>query len=778
MPPQTKEVNVDVDVDGDRNRDVAIVADGVSVEVPLPLPRPTTIPEAHEQHQEEEEVEPDDTNPLGYAPAAPDTSRDDAAPEPPLFSLFTGMKHDLRARQPYYNCRTSCFGDAATTNKDEPSKPQGYAYDDYQIRGDWSIPKHFFTVFNATIFAFVIQLIPALIFAELMDRQTDGNLATAETLLSSAIIGIMYAIGSGQPLVIMGITGPVSLLLGTSYGLAAQFNADYFPFFFWICFWAGLMHIVTAVVGLVSLVWKVTPFTTQIFELFIAITFIYSALRDLITPIHFSNSPTMEYYDQDGMRQDLAVTPALRAAGYASFLIGLVTCAVAWSLHFAETWLFFNKPVRTFFTSYNTVIAVVLATALSYIPGIDQGGAIERVNVVAPWDWQPTSDRNWIVNPLEGIGLEGIFGALIPGFMFFLLFIIDHNCASIVTQAPKFELKKPAAYHWDFFILGLTFFPCALLGLPPGNGLIPQAPLHARALCTRKHETDAYGVTREVVIYCEEQRWSGLGQALLMLVALSAFTVIAWIPSGCLFGLLLYLGMGALHGNEIWERLLLCFVPASKRPKIPIVRYVPWKTVQYWTLIQGICAVSIWAVGEFASVGYIYPALLTALVPLRSYLLERVFPAKNIQHLDPQEESNEEFHDEQIMIHHAFASGGGVDEEEMAFPTRAEFRGQGIKRALMNTKRRHSIGPGQTGHHDDILAIEVAKACIDLNLDDATKESMVVQRSNAANNKNKTKHKSNIVIIPVPLTESSRMKASKSITDLMELNNLGASKRL
>ena len=334
MPPQTKEVHaVDDDV---RNRGVAIVADGVSVEVPFP-----------EKEQEQ------DINKLGYEPAAPDSLGDTSAEEAPepLFSFLTGMKHDLRARQPYYNCRTSCF-DAAdatntTTKKDEPSNtPQGYAYDDYQIRGDWSVPKHFFTVFNATIFAFVIQLIPALIFAELMDRQTDGNLATAETLLSSAIIGIMYAIGSGQPLVIMGITGPVSLLLGTSYGLAAQFNADYFPFFFWICFWAGLMHIVTAVVGLVSLVWKVTPFTTQIFELFIAITFIYSALRDLITPIHFSNSPTMEYYDQDGMRQDLAVTPAIRAAGYASFLIGLVTCAVAWSLHFAETWLFFNKPVR------------------------------------------------------------------------------------------------------------------------------------------------------------------------------------------------------------------------------------------------------------------------------------------------------------------------------------------------------------------------------------------------------------------------------------------------
>jgi len=33
---------------------------------------------------------------------------------------------------------------------------------------DWGRPKNIFTVVNATFFAFVIQLIPALIFAELM----------------------------------------------------------------------------------------------------------------------------------------------------------------------------------------------------------------------------------------------------------------------------------------------------------------------------------------------------------------------------------------------------------------------------------------------------------------------------------------------------------------------------------------------------------------------------------------------------------------------------------
>lgn len=117
-----------------------------------------------------------------------DSSTDAASDESePLIQFMTGIKQDLNARLPLY-------------------------------LDDWSRPRSIVTVVNATLYAFVIQLIPALIFAELMNRETEGNLATAEVLLSSAIIGIIYAIFAGQPLTIMGITGPVALLLGTSYG--------------------------------------------------------------------------------------------------------------------------------------------------------------------------------------------------------------------------------------------------------------------------------------------------------------------------------------------------------------------------------------------------------------------------------------------------------------------------------------------------------------------------------------------------------------------------------
>ena len=605
---------------------------------------------------------------------------DDDDDDEPLFQFLTGMKEDLAVRLPLY-------------------------------QDDWSRPRSIYTVVNASVFAFVIQLIPALIFAELMNDTTKGNLATAETIMSSAIIGIIYAIFAGQPLVIMGITGPVAILLGTSYSLTEKFDADYFPFFFWICIWAGLMHMLSAMVGLVSLVWKVTPFTSQIFELFIAITFIYASIRDLIEPI---------YLGQPGNFPD-------RSAQYATLMIGLVTFYIAWTLHFAEQWISFTRQIRVFLSSYNTLIAVVVATALSYLPGVDQKengvGGLDRVSVrVTPWDWQPTIDRPWVTNPFEGIDAAGILAAAVPGFMFFLLFIIDHNVSSILTQSPKFNLQKPPAYHWDFFVLGITFIPCAILGLPPGNGLIPQAPLHARALCTREFRNDQHGVKREFVTHVEEQRWSGLAQACLMFVALAAFTVLSWIPRGCLFGLFFYLGVGALHGNEIWERVNLCLMMAKKRPKIPVVQYCNWSTVMIWTAIQAACAFAVFGVAQFASVGYIYPALLTALVPFRSYILDRMFDDKDLVHLDPYGETEDDYHEEQKIIHH-HPDNDDYNEADLDFISRAEFRGQGIKMAM---RRRHTIG------HDRDDSLEATRASMhDLLADEQiSQHSRSSQRGN------------------------------------------------
>ncbi|VEU40986.1 unnamed protein product [Pseudo-nitzschia multistriata] len=602
----------------------------------------TSTPRRPSPKQKQKNTIDDNTRPESFDPRFSDLpSAVGAAREGgPHFSLLTGMRKDLRARIPLY-------------------------------LGDWKRPDSFFKVLNATVFAFVVQLIPALIFAELLDKTTEGSLSVTETLLSAGIIGIIYAVLSGQPLVLVGITGPVAILLGNSYRLADQFQSEYWPFFWWLCIWTSILHLVTAMIGLVDVVWTITPFTTQIFEFFIASTFIFESIRDLFEPLQLSQSTSSLLFDapddktsnDDTMQGQLLMGSNInysssmqRSAAYAGLVIGIGTFYLCWVLHFADTWLSFNNSFRTFLSSYNMAISLVIMTGLSYVPGIDQSvayvqsdgrmetlGGIERVHVAVPWDWQPTVDRSWVVNPLVGISTEGIFGALFPAVMLYLLFFIDHNISSILTQSPKYNLTKPPAYHWDFFILGLTILPCGILGLPPGSGLIPQAPLHTRALCTRKYET-LHGRQHEIFVDCEEQRWSALFQAVLMFAALGSMRVISWIPVGCLFGIFLYLGVGAMHGNEIWERITLIVVGRESRPQIPVVKHVKqWKTVVAYTTIQVALAAVTFSIAQFVSWGYVFPALIAGFVPIRSFLIVRLFDETDLKYLDPIHETDDDY---------------------------------------------------------------------------------------------------------------------------------------
>jgi hypothetical protein len=89
-----------------------------------------------------------------------------------------------------------------------------------------------------------------------------------------------------------------------------------------------------------------------------------------------------------------------------------------------------------------------------------------------------------------------------------------------------------------------------------------------------------------------------------MLAALAAFCLISWIPWGAQFvGLLLYLGMGALQGNKIWERVYFCFMVAKKRPQVQIVHEVKLRMVQIFTFIQLVCTLCIFSIANFAKAG-------------------------------------------------------------------------------------------------------------------------------------------------------------------------------
>ncbi len=55
-----------------------------------------------------------------------------------------------------------------------------------------------------------------------------------------------------------------------------------------------------------------------------------------------------------------------------------------------------------------------------------------------------------------------------------------------MAQARNYPVRKPAGFHWDFFLLGITTLVSGFLGLPAPNGLVPQAPVHTETLSVYK----------------------------------------------------------------------------------------------------------------------------------------------------------------------------------------------------------------------------------------------------------------------------------------------------
>eukprot|EP01024_Parvocaulis_polyphysoides_P025948 TRINITY_DN2361_c0_g1_i1.p1 TRINITY_DN2361_c0_g1~~TRINITY_DN2361_c0_g1_i1.p1 ORF type:complete len:435 (+),score=39.64 TRINITY_DN2361_c0_g1_i1:71-1375(+) len=75
---------------------------------------------------------------------------------------------------------------------------------------------------------------------------------------------------------------------------------------------------------------------------------------------------------------------------------------------------------------------------------------------------------------------------MIPAVIITLLFYFDHNVSSQLAQQKEFNLVKPSRYNWDFFLLGVMTLICGLIGVPPVNGVLPQAPMHTKSLATLK----------------------------------------------------------------------------------------------------------------------------------------------------------------------------------------------------------------------------------------------------------------------------------------------------
>lgn len=400
----------------------------------------------------------------------------------------------------------------------------------------------------STVYIFFTNLLPALAFAQDMFDHTNNSYGVNEVLLASAMGGIVFGLFAGSPLCIVGVTGPISIFNYTVYEIVVPKNIPYFPFMCWICLWSMLFHFILAFTNSVNFMRYVTKFSCDVFGFFINIVYIQKGIQSLTH--QFSLTDT--------------------AGAFASIMLALIMAIFGISAQmFGTKSHYLSHNIRSFIRDYSTPLCVIFFTGFIHFGGRLDDVKFPRLPITKSFHPTDTINRgpNWLIHFWEDITVGQVFLAIPFAILLTILFYYDHNISSLMCQSSEFPLKKPASFHYDFFLLGVTTGIAGLIGIPAPNGLIPQAPLHTYSLCIYEYDykTGINKITKVV-----EQRLSNTFQGLITLVMMTRpfLVVLGLIPQGVLAGLFWIMAITTIDGTDVVRRLRFIFTDDLWKTKL------------------------------------------------------------------------------------------------------------------------------------------------------------------------------------------------------------------
>lgn len=388
----------------------------------------------------------------------------------------------------------------------------------------------------------------------------------------------------------------------------------------WSLIHAGWMHVLLAMLNAHDWTMQyVTTFSADIFSLLNSIIYFHKAIQEL-------------------ERNRASVS-------FASFLYSIIgavgTFLLAVTLSTANSWKpLFHRYIRLFLTEYAAAISIILFIGM---PNIGELTTLDKETLPVSTSFRPTSpDRSIFFVRFWELSVEWIFLSMIPGAIITILFFFDHEISSIICTLPKYGTKKPGGFAWDIVLLGVTTAVCGILGIPPANGLLPQAPLHSESLVhtvsEESMEYDESAQENKVVIKevdrVYEQRWSPFLQAggICLFLSPPLQHVLGLTPTSVLAGLFLFMGEQSLAVNPILWRTFYLLTPASELPPLPKTLHNYW-AIHAYTITQIVATVIIFIV-TLTVAAPAFPVIIIALVPVRLLLMNRIWGRETLRFVD------------------------------------------------------------------------------------------------------------------------------------------------
>ncbi|XP_035824346.1 anion exchange protein 2 isoform X3 [Aplysia californica] len=567
--------------------------------------------------------------------------------------LFGGVINDVRRRYPHY---VSDIKDAA--NKQ-------------------SIAALFFIFFTC--------LSPCIAFGGLLSEKTHSLMGVSETMIATSVFGMMFSLLCGQPLLILGATGPVLVFEESLYKFCVSNGLEFLPVRFWVGFWVFLITTLAVALEGSFLVRYVTRFTEEIFAILISLIFIYEVVKKLMQI--FATHPLKEDYcdigNLTGLGSDNDTHPysvgngsdwLAHLAGNSSdwlaedttangtsvfghlsdhsaeheaeiknqpntalmsLILTLGTFLIAYFLRVFRNSKFFGRSVRRALGDFGVLIALLSMTLLGLLMNETY---VQKLDITDPLT--PTSSsRPWFINP-TGIHSSTpvwiAFAAILPGFLIFILLFMETQITEMILNKKERKLQKGSGYHVDQLLLGFLTFVGGLFGLPWMCAATVRTVAHVSAL-SEYSRTHAPG-EKPQLLGVKEQRVTNFAVHLLIGLSAGLGPVLRAIPVPALFGVFLYLGVSAMSGVQMFERIKLLLMPVKYHPSVSYVRKVRTMAMHKFTLIQLGCLVFLLII-KSTQAALAFPFMLILLVPLRMKAVVRFFSKEELEELDKEEEA-------------------------------------------------------------------------------------------------------------------------------------------
>ncbi|XP_076602324.1 anion exchange protein 3 isoform X1 [Chaetodon auriga] len=535
---------------------------------------------------------------------------------------FGGLIHDIRRRYPHY---VSDLKDAL----------------DMQC-------------IAAVIFIYFAALSPTITFGGLLGEKTEGMMGVTELIVSTATLGVIFSLLAGQPLLIIGFSGPLLVFEEAYYKFCQAHNYEYLTGRVWIGFW--LIFIVLVIVAAEGsfLVRYISPFTQEIFAFLISLIFIYETFSKLIKV--FQEHPLMAMYPSDSTPatglQDV-LDPIFNQPNTAllSLVLMMGTFFVAFFLRKFRNSRFLGGKARRIIGDFGIPISILLSVLLDYHI---TDTYTQKLDVPSGFSVTSPDKRGWFISPFgdkQPFPTWMMGASIVPALLVFILIFMETQITSLIVSKKERRLVKGSGFHLDLLLIVVLGAICPLFGLPWLTAATVRSVTHVNALTVMSKAT-APG-EKPMIQEVKEQRLTGLLVAVLVGMSIVMTDVLRLIPLAVLFGIFLYMGVTSLTGIQLYERITLMVTPAKHHPDhIYVTKVKTWR-MNMFTLTQLLCIVALWVVKSTVA-SLAFPFVLIMTVPLRRLVLSRIFEERELQALDCDEDSpnfDEDGRDEYNEIH-------------------------------------------------------------------------------------------------------------------------------